>query len=164
VHDLLKSLWSSEVRGVNYTEAASDKKILEEDTKTAKEEYERAVSELWFALKKWAEFNFISLGVDAQSEELSKELSGRRYSASKLTRVETKTEYKSRGNPSPNKADALTLLLHGVRKASGCIPSALDDMAGVSSASNNREAAVPCVVDNTNRYEDIDDNEVLWLA
>lgn len=130
VHDLLKSLWSAEVRGVNYTQAATDKKILVEDTKTASEEYERAVSELWFALKKWAEFDFVKIGPSAQSEELSKQLSGRRYKSGKLTQVEGKPEYKSRGNGSPNKADTLTLILHGVRAASGVIPSALDDMAG----------------------------------
>ncbi len=132
VHDFLRTIWSGEVRGVNYQEGATEKKILVEDTKTAKDEYARAVSELWFALKKWSEFNFVRLGTAAYEEELVRELTGRRYASDKLTKVETKDEYKSRGNPSPNKADAVTLLLHGVRLATGCIPSSTDDMEGVT--------------------------------
>lgn len=159
VHDLLINLWSGEVMGVNYTESATAKKILEEDTKTAKEEYERAVSELWFALKKWSEFNFVRVKNEAMSEELAKELSGRRYSTTKLTRVETKDEYKSRGNPSPNKADAITLLLHGVRKAFGVIPSALDDCAGTVVDGNNDRGAVPCFVGHTDQLTSIEDHD-----
>lgn len=132
VHDFLKTIWSQEVLGVNYQQAATEKKILVEDTKTAYEEYASAVSELWFALKKWGEFNFIRIGAAAYEEELIRELTGRRYASDKLTKVESKDDYKSRGNPSPNRADAVTLLLHAVRLSTGCIPSSLDDMAGVT--------------------------------
>lgn len=164
VHDVLKGLWSEEVRGVNYQESATDKKILEEDTKTAKEEYERVVSELWFALKKWAEFNFLRVKPEALSETLIKELTGRRYSPKKLlTRVETKLEYKSRNNPSPNKADALTLLLHGVRMASGVIPSAVEEVSGTVAGQGGIDEPVPVFVCAANRFEDLDSEpEIPW--
>jgi len=157
VHDLLKSLWSEEVRGVNYQESATEKKILEEDTKTAKEEYERVVSELWFAAKKWSEFEFLKVKPEAMSEELARELTGRRYDAAKLTRVESKVDYKSRGNPSPNKADALTLLVHAARTASGVIPSAADDCAGtVVTGQGQHEEPIPVICCESNRFDDLD--------
>jgi hypothetical protein len=166
VHDLLKSLWSPEVRGVNYQESATDRKILEEDTKTAKEEYERVVSELWFAFKKWAEFDLVKIKPTALDEELTKELTGRRYMSGKLTRVEVKTEYKSRGNPSPNKADAVTLLLHGVRVASSCVPSALAPDAGRFVTGSDDTEPVPVFVCECNRFDDIDNSteESLWVG
>jgi hypothetical protein len=160
VHDLLKSLWSERVRGLNYTEAATDLKILTEDTKKCSEEYGRVVAELWFALKKWSEFNFLRLGPAAYSEELSKQLTGRRYMPGKVTQVETKKDFKARGNTSPNKADALTLLLHGVRVASGCVPSALDDMAGdtITGAKLER-GAVPVWTGTTDKLDNLEDDE-----
>lgn len=160
VHDYLKNWWSEEVRGVNYMESATEKKILEDDTKTAKEEYERAVSELWFALKKWAEFNFIRIKNSALSEELANELSGRRYASGKLTKVETKDEYQARGNSSPNKADALTLLLHGVRLAFNIAPNSLDDMAGVTGALSERDTRgpVPMATDCTSSHDTLEGN------
>lgn len=157
VHDLLKSLWNAEVRGVNYSEGATERKILEEDSKTAEEEYERAVSELWFATKKWAEHEFIKVKPEAFSEELNQQLSGRRYASGKLSKVESKPEYKARGNKSPGKADAVTLLLHAVRVDTGCRPSALDDNAGNIISGNPEGNAVPQVVCVSNQYEDLED-------
>jgi hypothetical protein len=161
VHDFIKSLWSNEVRGINYQGSASERKILAEDTKTAKEEFGRAVSELWFALKKWAEFNFIKIRPDALGEEVARELSGRRYASGKNTMVETKNEYKSRGNGSPNKADALTLLLHGAREFSKCIPSVSDDMEGTTTGhfEAGRTDRVPVFVDVTNLCETLESSD-----
>ena len=155
VHDLLKAMWSQEVRGVNYSAGATPMKILQEDSKTCKEEYERIVSELWFALKKWAEFDFFKIHPSVPRETLDKELSGRRYAAGKLTRVESKPDYKSRGNTSPNKADAVTLLVHLVRVARSVVPSATADLAGtVSQGAGYGE--VPYFVDPTNVVDEMD--------
>jgi hypothetical protein len=148
VHDLLKAMWSQEVRGVNYSGAATMMKILEEDSKTAKEEYERAASELWFALKKWAEFDFFKIHPSVQRETLDKELGGRRYATGKFNRVETKPEYKSRGNTSPNKADAVTLLVHCIRVARGIVPAATADLVGVVSGRDDY-STVPVFHDPT---------------
>ena len=167
VHDLLKSLWSEEVRGLNYSEGATDRKILEEDTMTCKEEYERVLNEIWFALKKWMEFNFISYGTDSISGDLDQQLTGRRYMPGKVNKVESKVDYKSRGNPSPNKADAVTLLLHLVRMASGCVPSALDNTVPenyVGGAPAER-GPMEVRVDATNRPDDLDaEDDDEWIA
>jgi len=125
VGDMLKTFWSPEVQGLNYSEAATDKKILVEDLKTAKEEYDRVTSELWFALRKWLMFKLMlfSPGVD-MSTGLAEQLTTRKYRIGKINRVETKTEYKKRsGGKSPDAADAITLLLHKARVASGVVPS-----------------------------------------
>jgi len=157
VHDLLKSLWSEEVRGTNYSEGATEQKILEEDTKTPKEEYERVVSELWFALKKWSEFEFFKVAPSLDGfDELNKELGGRRYMPGKLTKVETKTDYKSRGNRSPNKADAVTLLVHCARLASRVVPSALTNQAGEVNPWEADQRAGEARVDHTNELDDLD--------
>ena len=159
VHDLLKSIWSEEVRGVNYSEGATEKKIVEEDTKTCAEEYSLMVSELWFALKKWYEYNFIGMASEAYSEELVQQLTGRRYKSGKVSRVEGKDDYKSRGNSSPNKADALTLLLHGVRMASGCVPSALDAITPESQVGIGATERGPCphYVDESSKWRSLED-------
>jgi hypothetical protein len=161
VHDLLKNMWSELVMGVNYTEGATERKILEEDSKTAKDEYERIVTELWFALKKWMEFNFIAFAPGAITDDIVKQLTGRRYNASKQNRVETKDEYKLRGNPSPNDADALTLMLHAVRIALGIVPSALDHITPetVVGFGPVDKGPVPVVVDETNRQQSLEDEE-----
>jgi hypothetical protein len=162
VHDTLKSVWSQEVRGVNYSENATERKILAEDTKNAKEEYGRAVGELWFALKKWAEFNFLKIKPSALSEELAQEVTGRRYATGKITQVETKGEYASRGNPSPNKADSLTLFIHAIRAAFRVVPSSAEDLEGTVTTTLQSTAndPVPQWEDSTNRLDYLDSNQV----
>ncbi len=153
VHDLLRGLWSEEVKGANYSESATERKILEEDVKTAKEEYGRLVSELWFATKKYGEFDLLKISVAAFTPALESQLGGRRFESGKVSKVESKPEYKSRGNSSPNEADSVTLLLHGVRMTSLEIPSALSNSVsqddGFSHESDHR-------VSIENRYEDLD--------
>jgi hypothetical protein len=157
VHDVLKGLWSEEVRGTNYSEAATETKILQEDTKTPKEEYDKVTSELWFAFKKWSEFNMVKVLPSMETEELFKELGGRRYMPGKTTRVESKKDYKSRGNKSPNKADAVTLLVQCARLASGVVPSALDDAPGVlGNFGQQSDGRSEHRVDETNRFDDLD--------
>jgi len=48
--------------------------------------------------------------------------------------VESKSDYKSRGFPSPDEADALTLMVHAVRRASGVVFSFSNSDAGAVSA------------------------------
>lgn len=118
VHDLLRHRWSLSVSGVNYTEGATERKIMIEDLYTPKEEYERIASELWFALQKWAEFGHLLILPSFDHTALADQLIKRLYRATgKRTRVESKQDYMSRGYPSPDEADALTLMVHAVRNA-----------------------------------------------
>ncbi len=51
-------------------------------------------------------------------------MTGRRFLLTqKKTKVESKKDYKSRGNKSPDRADALTMLVHVVRMQSKGPPS-----------------------------------------
>jgi len=158
VHDVLLKLWlPADCRGVNYTEGATEMKILEEDTDIPVKEFERVVHELWFALKRWTEHNYIKISPKALTEAVLKELNGRRYQDGKNNKVETKRDYKSRGNNSPDKADAITLLLHIVRLAFSISPSALDGVAGTTIIGRfTNQDPVPCRIDHSNRFEDLD--------
>ncbi len=160
VHDLLKDTMP-EIMGINYSQAATKRKILEEDTHTPLEDFERAASELWFALKAWIEFGFVKIKPATLGEDLSKELGSRRYAPGKTRKVESKPDYKARGNGSPNKADTVTLLLAGVRQAFLCTPSAKEGMTGilVQGSSGGDRPEPECRVDSTNRFEDLESSE-----
>lgn len=122
VHDHLKQYWSPLVRGVNYFEGATEKKIMEEDQTTPKESMERMVSELWFAMSKWIEFKYFVIAPHVDSDKLFPQLSGRMFRPGPKSKVESKKDYKSRGNTSPNEADAVSLLVHAARMESD-VPS-----------------------------------------
>lgn len=140
VFDILRTSWSPDVIGTNYSESASERKILEEDMKTCKEEYERVLSELWFATRKWGEFHLLKLSAVVDFTTLFPQLTGRQFDAKKISRVESKKEYMSRNaGRSPDEADALTLLVHAVRTASGEVPSLRVDKSAGTSRPEERE-------------------------
>lgn len=122
-HDVLRSFWSPLVRGVNYSEGATDTKVFDGDTQTAKEEYLRVVSELWFAFRRLAEHGCLWFAPSFMNSSakplLWEQLTGRLYDPNRSNRVETKAEYKSRGNTSPDEADAATVFVHCVRAVMG---------------------------------------------
>lgn len=124
VADLLRYEWSSAIHDVNYSEGATDGKLMQEDSKTCKEQYERVCSELWFAMKTWGEFHYLLLHPQMDMSVLMTQLTQRRFRImSGKTHVESKKDYKSRGFTSPNEADSLSLLVHAARKGSGVILS-----------------------------------------
>ena len=64
------------------------------------------------------------------NDPLIQELTGRRFLlTAKKTKVESKADYKSRGNRSPDKADACTFLVHVVRMLLPGPPSVTRSMA-----------------------------------
>lgn len=123
VYDLCRFEYG-EVIGVNYSEGANDTKIMVEDYDTAKNLYDRVQSELLFAARKFIEFGYVKASPGFPTEELYPQLTGRRFrSCGKKSKAEEKDAYQSRNNSkSPDEADAFTLLIHAVRKASGLIP------------------------------------------
>ena len=116
VHDHLKATWGP-VKGVNPSFSATEIKILEEDTETPNQLYERLVTELWYAMRKFFEHGFLRIAPTVPTERLFHELTTRQFntSARGKIKVETKVDYRSRGNKSPDYADSLSLLIHGVR-------------------------------------------------
>jgi hypothetical protein len=153
VFDLLRHNYGTVV-GLNFFESASETRIMVEDLDTAKNLYDRANSELWFALRKFIEFGYCKLSPSFQTEELYPQLTGRRFKMQgKKSHVEKKDDYQSRSNgKSPDEADALTLLVHGVRKASGFVPG----MAVENSTEDFDDDRSEARVDVTNRFYDLD--------
>ena len=126
VHDLLRSKLGDSVKGINSSTSSTDHRILAEDTKLPCDEYNLLATELWFAVKKWVEVGVLKFASTLPSDPIVSELSGRRFiqpTGQPKVRVESKKEYKSRGNKSPDRADALTLLLHTVRLQTGITQS-----------------------------------------
>lgn len=117
VHDMLKLKYGANVMGLNYGEKATHRKVLDDDTMLADELYDGVVTELFFATRKFIEFEYLKFGPSLRLERLQPELTGRRYNQKKKekVRVESKKEFRSRGNKSPDYADSLTLLVHVVR-------------------------------------------------
>lgn len=116
VHDILLRTYNSGVKGVNPSTSPTTKRIMEEDQKIPSDEYAWLISELWFALRKYVEFGYIKIHPNVPQDPLFHEMTGRRFNlGGQKTKVESKKEYKSRGNRSPDRADAFTIMLHAVR-------------------------------------------------
>jgi hypothetical protein len=119
VADLIRYEWSTLIHDVNYSEGASEEKVMLEDSKTCKEAYERMFSELWFRTRAWGEFQYLLLHPSMDLAKLGQQLTLRRFQVSGgRSKVESKKDYKSRGFESPNEADSLTLLVHAAAKGS----------------------------------------------
>jgi hypothetical protein len=125
VHDILVSTTGfSGTKGINPSESPTERKIMAEDTKLPADEYSYLLSELWFSLRKYVEFGFLKISPNIPSDPVISEMTGRRFLLTqKKTKVESKKDYKSRGNKSPDRADALTMLVHVVRMQSRGAPS-----------------------------------------
>jgi hypothetical protein len=154
VLDAIRTLWSREVRGVNYSENPTKLRIMEDDEQTCDKLFDRVVTELWIALRKWIEFGFLYISPILETEELYHQISDRREDTSgKKRKVESKPEYKSRNEGiSPDEADAVTLLLHAVRAASGFLPAVVGAGSGGDGEEGNGDEDPIC--DVTNRYDD----------
>lgn len=122
--DLMKNDWSAAIHGVNYSGSSTDLKIMQEDSETAKEQYDRICTELWFALRAWGEFGYLLIHPNVDMSKLTPQLTQRKFRMSGAkTKVEAKRDFISRGFSSPDEADSLTLLVHAVRVGGGIIPS-----------------------------------------
>lgn len=116
VHDMLKIRFGSEVLGVDYGSGATDTRVLQEDSEKACDLYDGVVTELFFSVRKFLEFDLVKFSPYLKMENLRPELTGRRFAPKgKKIRVESKKDFKARGNRSPDYADSLTLLVHLIR-------------------------------------------------
>ena len=131
---------------------------MEEDTSTTDQDYDRIVSELWFVMRSYLEFNVIKFSPEIPEttrDKLLKELGGRLYLHGKRRKVESKTEYKSRNNPSPDRADAVSLLVHAVRMQAGLLPS-MQGGAGKGASADIEDSSPEGWVGATDRLDDLD--------
>lgn len=148
VHDLLVSSFSHAVKGVNGSSSPTERKIFEEDQKLPSDEYANLLSEMWYSVRKYIEYGFLKVSPGIPRDPLVNELTGRQaLLAAKKTQVESKKAYKSRGNKSPDRADALTIMLHAVRLNSQGAPSFM------GAANRDYEGPMPQRVGCTDRQE-----------
>jgi|SRR5579859_220088 len=165
VADLLRYEWSTLIHDVNYSMGASEEKIMAEDSKLAKEQYERMFSELWFATRMWAEFQYLLFSPAMDLAKVAEQIGSRRFRVlSGKSKVESKKDYESRGYKSPNEADSLTLLVYAARKGSGQILSMHGEDANTAGNLSDDwyEANYPggARIDVSNRFETLEDGEM----
>lgn len=121
--------------------------------------YDRVQTELWFALRAWVEYDYIKgmFGLDTTS--LYPQVSNRWFRATgKKSKVESKEEYEARNQTkSPDDADALTLLVHGVRLASQVTLGMTPENTTADGYSEDDDGEGYHRVDATNRRDDLED-------
>jgi hypothetical protein len=139
VADLLKNEWSSAIHAVNYSDGPSLTKLMQEDSETCAERYDRLCAELWFAMRSFMEFGLVLLNPSMDLSVLTPQLTTRNFRPAgqgRKDKVESKRDFMTRtGQSSPNEADSVSLLIHAARKGSGFIPS----MRGEDSESSDNE-------------------------
>jgi hypothetical protein len=159
VFDIVKYIWSSEVQGVNYSEKASDRKIMVEDTKTPEELYDRVQTELWFLMRKMIEFDYAKALPSMDLTELIPQLSTRWFRATgKISKVETKEDYRLRNQAlSPDEADAVSLLFLGARNAAQVTFGMTPENTSADGYDED-DTSDSYRVDITNRFESLPDD------
>ena len=122
-YDNLCELWSPKVKGVNFGENASIKKITRQDKSVPIEVYDNAGTEMYFAVARWLEYGYLRFGPHVDVALLQKQFTRRRAfptgkgpTEKERMRLEKKPDYKKRYNgESPDDADAVCLFLHSIR-------------------------------------------------
>lgn len=118
VVDIIKRLYGKDLHSVHYSEAATNIKIMAEDEKTPDELYEGIDTELYFAMRKLMEFDYVKFGQGLWKDgRLFHQLSTRQYEPKKSKiKLEPKHLYKTRNaGKSPDEADSACLLVHLAR-------------------------------------------------
>jgi hypothetical protein len=124
IADLIRDEWSAAIHDVNYSNGPSETKMMLEDSKTCKEDYDRLACELWFGLRAWGEFGYLLIHPSMNLEKLSIQITQRKFkSMGAKKKVESKKDYVSRGHESPDEGDSLTLFVFAARKGSGSVLS-----------------------------------------
>jgi hypothetical protein len=120
VHDAMCEQWSGTIRGVMWGAEAGNRKLMADDHDFAVEIYDGITTEMWARVRKWLEFGLIAFHPNILTQQLFKELSGRRYqpstkgpSGKPRIRLEIKKEFKKRLQWSPDIADAFVMACHG---------------------------------------------------
>lgn len=162
VHDYMREFWGP-VLGINYSQSASHTKITDADKQFCDEEFDRIMSELWFAAKMWMEFHCVCVAPGVNIGKLQEQLGGRHYNPGKKAKVEAKDDYKNRtGQCSPDEADGFTLFVHAARTVLGEPISMLSEQALFTGNRDTRaiedlsDYAGETIVDVTNRTDRLD--------
>lgn len=126
----LKMYWG-DVLAVNWGEGATDGKILSEDVRSAKEQYDGLISEMWFTCRRWMDptVGVLLINPIVPSHPLNTQLTTRRYKWAKegRQRVEKKDEWKARHQGlSPDEADSFVMGPLLVRARKNILPGLVE--------------------------------------
>jgi hypothetical protein len=163
IADMIRNDWSPAIHDVNYSEGATDGRLMLEDTKICKEAFERMFSELWFGLKYWAEFGYFLVHPSMETwGKLTQQLTQRKFrSQNGRSKVESKKEYLDRGFQSPDEADSLTLFVYAGRMGCGQTLSMKGDSSGSEVQGEEDDEwynAGGVVIDASNRTDSLGDS------
>lgn len=118
VGDYIRAKWDRDALPIGFSAPVSERRVLEEDSKTADERFDRFVTELWFAGRDWVRAGHIFIHPDCMYKtELRIDLESRRYTQlpREKVRAETKREMRDRTVASPDFGDPFNMLIHLVR-------------------------------------------------
>ena len=126
----LKNYWKkadgtkAEVCFIQWGRKATEKKILNEDQAPASSVYDTIISEMWFTVRRWLESGCIIISPMIPHSPLNQQLTNRRFARVRgaLMHVESKPEYKSRGNSSPDEADSFIMIPYVIRHTHLVLP------------------------------------------
>ena len=119
------------VLGLVWSEGASERRMLADDTEKADAYYHNISSEMWFATKIWIEAGVLFLSPRLAETPLFDELTSRRRreirNGTGKAQVETKHDYIARGHDSPDRADSLVQLQQLIRARHAVLPGREQD-------------------------------------
>lgn len=106
-----------DILGQQWGEGATIKKILEEDSMNAEDQYAGVNTEMMFAFSKWLEFGYVKFAPMMDVSKIYNQAINRKYVFYKtLSRAEDKISYKaSSGGQSPDEYDSAIMLVHLAR-------------------------------------------------
>jgi hypothetical protein len=109
---------------IQWARKATEKKILNEDQMVASGIYDTIISEMWFTVRRWFESGCLLISSMIPHTPLNQQLTNRRFSRIRagLMHVESKPEYKSRGNTSPDEADSFIMIPYVIRQVHLILP------------------------------------------
>lgn len=125
VYSYLKNYFG-EILGVNWTDGASEMKIMKEDAEVPRDKYYKAGDEMWFAAHTWMSYGCILISRRVPQTPFFDQLTNRRLGKDigGKRRMEGKDEYKLRSRgASPDETDSFLMMPQLLRARSGYMPS-----------------------------------------
>lgn len=121
-----ESIQFGEVVRMTWNTAATEIPFTNCSPTPAREVCKLLVTELWIATREWLLTGSLWFGPAVEERELFQQLSTRRmdYEEGKR-RIESKGRYKTRGNPSPDRADSMVMVPHFLRLTQPELPGRL---------------------------------------
>lgn len=125
----LNKVWGN-CYGIAWNEKASTGKILAEDRESADMQCDGIMSEMWWCFRKWLDPRVCAIIINPiiPPSPLHTQLTSRRYRTGKGGKIkaESKDEYRSRNQLSPDEADSCIMMTQLVRKNSGIVPGLVE--------------------------------------